>query len=93
VFLTAWGDPGSGAGEFADPFGVAIDLIGHVYVTDTGNNRVQKFTSDGNYLGQWGGSGSGPGQFEAPRGIVVDAAGFVYVTDGGNNRIQKFEPA
>lgn len=39
------------------------DSSGNVYVADTGNNRVQKFSSDGNYITEWGSAGSGNGQF------------------------------
>jgi DNA-binding beta-propeller fold protein YncE len=45
---------------------------GYVYVTDTGNDRVQKFTSDGKFIAKWGSSGSGPGQFQTPIGIDED---------------------
>ena len=40
---------------------------GNVYVADTGNCRIQKFTSDGAYVTQWGGAGTGNGQFDIPR--------------------------
>ncbi|MGE5529598.1 MAG: 6-bladed beta-propeller, partial [Patescibacteria group bacterium] len=70
--------------------GVAVDAAGNVYVADSYNHRVQKFTSGGTYLTQWGGEGSGNGQFKYPHGIAVDAAGYVYVTDRDNRRVQKF---
>ena len=38
------GKPGSGNGQFNYPNGVATDSSGNVYVADTGNNRIQKFT-------------------------------------------------
>ncbi len=89
-FLSKWGSQGSGDGEFSSPEGVAADANGNVYVTDTLNNRIQKFDSAGNYLDQWGSPGSGIGQFSNPDGIAVDSTGNVYVTDTGNHRIQKF---
>ena len=48
----AWGTPGSGDGEFTQPTGIAVDG-GEVYVTDTGNDRVQIFDLDGNFIRQW----------------------------------------
>lgn len=90
-FHTKWGAPGSGNGEFYHPTGIALDSHGYyVYVADTGNNRIQKFTIDGTFVCKWGSSGSGNGQFNAPTGIAVDKLGYVYVVDSGNNRIQKF---
>jgi len=61
-----------------------------VYVADSWNNRIQKFTKDGRFLSAWGSYGSGDGQFNYPRGIAIDTDGLVYVADSWNNRIQKF---
>jgi hypothetical protein len=69
---------------------VAVDSSDNVYVVDSNNNRVQKFTSTGTFITQWGTMGVGNGQFNAPQGIGVDSSGTVYVADAGNNRIQKF---
>ncbi len=62
----------------------------NVFVTDTNNGRIQKFTSAGVLITVWGGPGSADGEFSGPRGIVVKADGTVYVTDTFNNRIQVF---
>jgi hypothetical protein len=42
-FLTKWGSFGAGDGQFNEPFGVATDNRGDVYVGDTLNHRIQKF--------------------------------------------------
>ena len=92
VFDRAWGTAGSGNGQFVNPFGIAVDSLGNVYVTDTApNDRIQKFDSNGIYLTQWGSSGAAPGLFSAPHGVAVDSSGYVYVADTTNNRIQKFD--
>ncbi len=83
---------GSHDGEFHFPAAIAIDKHGYVYVADTNNDRVQKFTSNGEFVTKWGEHGDDPGQFNVPRGIAVDAAGNVYVNDSFNHRIQKFAP-
>ncbi|MBI5095677.1 MAG: SMP-30/gluconolactonase/LRE family protein [Candidatus Hydrogenedentes bacterium] len=90
--MTQWGMPGSGDGQFSNPQGVAVDTKDKVYVADSGNNRIQVFTSSGTYLTQWGKLGPGDGQFTNPQGVAVDTSGSVYVADSGNNRIQKFSP-
>ncbi len=88
-----------GAGQFNEPWGVATDAKGRVYVADTWNHRIQVFDQDGNFLGQWGdarlvdaeadplGRQGTPLGFYGPRGVAVDAQGNVYVTDTGNERV------
>ena len=65
---------GSGDGQFNTRCGVAVDASGNVYVADTGNNRIQTFTSSGTYLTQWGTHGSGQRAVQCPIGVAVDAA-------------------
>ena len=89
-FVAKWGKFGHGNGEFYGPVDVAVDKNGFVYVVDSGNYRIQKFTSDGKFVTQWGSLGDGNGQFRAPAGIAVDKNGYVYVTDTENNCVQKF---
>ena len=72
------------------PENIVIDTLGNVYVADSDNHRIQKFTSNGTFLLEWGNKGSGPGEFSYPRGISMDSSGNVYVADSGNHRIQKF---
>jgi hypothetical protein len=89
-FIRGWGSTGTGNGQFSDPSDAAIDSSGDVYIADWGNNRIQKFTSDGTFITAWGSEGTGNGQLDGPDGIAVDSSGNVYVADSSNNRIQKF---
>ncbi|MCP4229089.1 MAG: hypothetical protein GY771_02940 [bacterium] len=84
------GNSGSGNGDFDGPYEVAVALNGNVYVVDGNNNRIQYFTSDGQYLGQWGDYGSSEGQFQQPSGIGVAANGDVYVCEWYASRVQYF---
>ena len=79
-------------GQFNRPAGVAVDTGEHVYVADTLNHRVQKFTAAGRFVTQWGAHGSAEGQLDHPWGIDVDSQrGYVYVSDWRNDRIQRFD--
>jgi len=90
VFDLKWGDWGDEDGLFEWPYGIAVDNEGNVYVTDTNNNRIQKFNATGSFITNWGVWGYGDGQFWCPISISVDNEGNVYVADWSNYRIQKF---
>ena len=91
----ARGAPGAGINGdgFSRPSDVTWDRAGNIYVADGfgTNNRIAKFTKDGNFVKTWGHTGSGQGQFNQIRGIASDAAGNIYVADAGNKRIQVFD--
>jgi hypothetical protein len=89
-FVVAIGGTGSGDGQFNTPIGVATDGT-YLYVVDQGNDRIQKFTTNGAYISKWGRSGSDPGEFQTPVGIHYNSVtGFLYVTDSGRDDVQEF---
>ena len=79
-------------GTFNTPNRAATDASGNVYVTDSGNSRIQVFNSTGTYQSQYGALGSGNGQFLplSALGIAVDSAGNSYVVDKLGSRVEKF---
>ena len=61
-------------------------------MADWRNDRIQKFTPDGQFLAKFGGSGSGDGRFHRPSKVAVDSEGYIYVADWGNERVQVLRP-
>ena len=86
---------GPADGSFSAPSRAATDSSNNVYVTDSGNSRVQKFSSTGTFLTKFGTLGTGNGQFltGSASGVAIDSAGNVYVVDKLSNRVQKFNSA
>ncbi len=76
-------------GSFSVPYGVAVDGEGNFYVADTGNHRIEKFSTGQLLLTVWGSYGTGNGQFREPNCVAVDAQGNIYVTEPF--RLQKFD--
>ena len=109
--VPTWPDPqyderlgagmGHGPGELLAPLSFDVGPDGRFYVLDGGNDRIQVFDQEGNYITQWGDEGSAAGAFDFGRGstiedfagsICVDDDGYIYVTDVFNQRIQEFAP-
>ena len=67
---------------------MAVDRAGNVYVADSNNNRVQKFSSTGDFIRQWGSMGDG--LLRGPTDVALDPQGNVYVIDSRNRKVQKF---
>ncbi|NLG74078.1 MAG: TIGR03663 family protein [Chloroflexi bacterium] len=97
--LNVWGsfaDSSQGSappGTFYEPWGIAVGPDGSVYVADTWNHRIQKFTPEGEFITAWGyfGQMETPDAFWGPRDVEVDSQGRVFVTDTGNKRIAIFD--
>jgi DNA-binding beta-propeller fold protein YncE len=77
--IRSWGERGTGPGQFMLPHGVAIDPTGLVYVCDRENNRVQIFTSEGQYVSQWKG-------VHRPNQIVLGKNGEAYIAELGHRQ-------
>lgn len=84
-----------------NPFGVATDVAGNVYIADYGNHRIRKVdyttgiittiagTGVGTYVAGDDGGQATNARIQNPRGITVDPSGNVVFSDYGNNRIRK----
>jgi hypothetical protein len=94
AFVRQWGglsgDPAPGieppTGKFYMPYDVAVDSTdSFVYVADTVNERIQKFTSNGVFLKAWDLS-------DAVTAVAVDSQGNVYAAEARSGCIKKFDP-
>ncbi len=63
-YVSQWGNGGEAESQFLNPRGVGVDAAGNVYVADSGNHRVQKFSADGVFKRMWGFDVAGGGQAE-----------------------------
>lgn len=97
--LSIWGEPGVHEGEFArneygaGPSGVAVTSDGSVLISDTLNDRIERFSSDGQFRDMWGQRGAAIGSFNRPEGLAVDKDDRLVVADLGNDRLQLFGPS
>jgi RHS repeat-associated protein len=82
----------SGTGALSEPHGIAIDSSGNVWVANTHDSTVEKFSASGGFLKSYGEPGKALGQLAAPYGLAVDG-NYIYVTDSENQRVQKLEPS
>jgi DNA-binding beta-propeller fold protein YncE len=93
--LHAWGTfSGTDAskasnGEFNEPWGIAVGPDGSVYVADTWNHRIQKFSATGTFLKTWGLNQASDPEYQlfGPRAVAVDSQGRAFVADTGDKRI------
>ncbi|WP_421874030.1 cadherin domain-containing protein [Marinoscillum sp.] len=91
---------GTGTGaSFNIPYGLGIDGLGNILVTEKGGNRIRKVTPEG-VVTTLAGSGQ-PGyldgspetaRFNWPSDVSVSASGMIYVTDRMNHRIRTISP-
>ena len=96
------GDTGDGgpatAARLDKPTGLALDVVGNLYIVDTGNYRLRKVDPRGIITTVAGDSSTGytgevvtAGDDEPyrPEGVATDNAYILYVADSPNNRICK----
>ena len=84
---------GKKPGEMNCPWGVAVDPVnGTVLVADWRNDRVQRFSPEGDCLQVIDGLGRNLKPLNRPSSVAVDAHGDIYVCDRGNDRVLQFNP-
>jgi hypothetical protein len=88
------GIPGTGAGQFSSPTSVAVDSSsdssqGDIYVGDSTNNVVDKFSPSGALLATI--TGPSPSTFSSVTGVAVDGNGDLWVVDGSAGVVSEFD--
>lgn len=88
------------AAQFSNPFSVAVDGSGNLYVADPSAHVIRKITSAGvvtTLAGTPGSAGNADGvgsaaRFNGPQGVAVDGSGNIYVADTNNHTIRGISP-
>jgi len=89
---TVGGVMGHAPGEFGLVTDAVQDSQGNYYIAEYGEyDRIQKFSSDYEFLLEWGGHGSEPGEFIRPQNMTIDENDHIWVADACNHRIQVFD--
>jgi len=91
VLADFFGEKGTEPGMMTGPEGISVDSEGNIYVADTGNNRIQKFSPEGILIKMYGGFGWGEDQFDEPCDITAVFGLDVFVADRNNHRIMRFD--
>jgi len=90
-----FGQNGQQASQFDVPQDVAVNGLGHIYVADTENHRVQIFNHDGIYLSSLGNSKKSKSSVESallsPAAIAIDSSDRVFVLDASSQVIKIFD--
>ena len=73
------------------PGELTTDSSSNIYVTDTRNHCLHKFTKEGIHLKTVGRPGSGAAEFNYPNGLEFNKEGTLFVCDSDNHRIQVFD--
>ncbi|MDB5101712.1 MAG: hypothetical protein JWM80_6133, partial [Cyanobacteria bacterium RYN_339] len=96
--IAGFADGAGATARFSNPYGVAVDTGGNIYVADKGNHRIRKVTSAGvvSTLSGDGTNGFADGasataRFSFPSGVTVDACGKLFVADQSNQRIRQIQ--
>jgi DNA-binding beta-propeller fold protein YncE len=91
TYITSWGEKGREPGLLQAPHDLSIDPRGYVYIADTENQRIQKFSTQGQFVTEIGGFGWEKEQFDWPSGICAKNGLDVLVADYNNQRIERYD--
>jgi sugar lactone lactonase YvrE len=90
--INSFGRPGSKPGEMFHPTNIDVGPDGDLFIVETSNFRVQRFTPTGEHRRLYGAIGDGPGKFARPKGLAIDRVGRIFVGDSAFENVQVFNP-
>ncbi len=83
-FIKQWGARGTGAGEFFAAHSIEVDASDTLYVADRENMRIERFDTEGNFLGEW--------KYNAMVcGLYLHSDGHFYITSGFDGEWAKLD--
>jgi DNA-binding beta-propeller fold protein YncE/ABC-type spermidine/putrescine transport system permease subunit II len=88
AFVQIIASAGRDQGEVLFPYGIVFDSSDTFLVCEFGNNRLQRFSTEGESLEVFGGAGDVAGLFKTPWAVVLSGDELI-VADTGNNRLQR----
>jgi Ca2+-binding RTX toxin-like protein len=90
TYVSSFGTAGSGQVQFGGATGIDLGPDGNLYISESGNDRVQVVTTTGRFVRFIGSSGSGAGELDYPEDVAFDSQGRLLVVDRFNSRMQVF---
>ncbi len=92
-YYAQWGSNGSGDADFSYPNGLNFDSNGNLWVADSYNHRVKKYTATGTLLAIIGGPNTGTGNYEFndPKDILFDSNDTMFVIEDSGYRVHVFD--
>lgn len=92
--VAGWANPAATYYISYNPYGLARDSNGNIFVAEESRDRVYKWApgaASGEIIAGGNGAGSGANQLNQPASLCIDQSGSVYILDRNNSRIQKWD--
>jgi len=89
--ISTFGQKGIEQGQMNSPQGISVNIKGDIFISDTGNNRIQKFSGEGKFIKLVGGFGWGTAQFDEPVSVWARDGLRVLIADKNNHRIMHYD--
>lgn len=89
--LSRFGKAGSSPGELFFPTNITFGPNKNLYISDTGNYRIEEFSITGEFVQSFGSVGISLGKFARPKGVALDRDNRMYVVDAAFENVQMLD--